>query len=78
MLVVDNDRLILELMTSVLEKEGHEVLTAQDGISALDILGTYVPDVMFIDLIMPNIGGKTLCRIIRKMLSKNQCHKLMA
>jgi two-component system, cell cycle sensor histidine kinase and response regulator CckA len=66
-LVVDNDRLILELMTSVLEKEGHEVLTAQDGISALDILGTCAPDVMFVDLIMPNIGGKTLCRIIRKM-----------
>ncbi len=66
-LVVDNDRLILELMTGVLEKEGHEVFTAQDGISALDILGTCFPDVMFIDLIMPNIGGKTLCRIIRKM-----------
>ena len=66
-LVVDNDRFMLELMTNVLEKEGHEVLTAKDGISALDILGTYVPDVMFIDLIMPNIGGKTLCRIIRKM-----------
>jgi len=66
-LVVDNDRLILELMNNLLEKEGHEVLTAQDGISALDILGTYVPDVMFIDLIMPNIGGKALCRVIRKM-----------
>jgi two-component system, cell cycle sensor histidine kinase and response regulator CckA len=66
-LVVDNDRLILELMTGVLEKEGHEVLTAQDGISALEILETCVPDVMFIDLIMPNIGGKTLCRIIRKI-----------
>ncbi|MBW2615119.1 MAG: response regulator [Deltaproteobacteria bacterium] len=66
-LVVDNDRLILEVMTNVLEKEGHEVLTAKDGISALGILGTYVPDVMLIDLIMPNIGGKTLCRIIRKM-----------
>ncbi|MBW1797785.1 MAG: response regulator [Deltaproteobacteria bacterium] len=66
-LVVDNDRLILEVMTNVLEKEGHEVLTAKDGISALDILGTYVPDVILIDLIMPNIGGKTLCRIIRKI-----------
>ncbi|MBW2117432.1 MAG: response regulator [Deltaproteobacteria bacterium] len=66
-LVVDNDLLMLELMNNLLEKEGHEVLTAQDGISALDILGTYVPDVMFIDLVMPNIGGKTLCRIIRKM-----------
>ena len=74
MLVVDNDRLILELMTNLLEKEGHEVLTVQDGISALDILGTYVPDVMFIDLIMPNIGGKTLCRIIRKMPDFKNVH----
>ena len=66
-LVVDNDRFMLELMTNVLEKEGHEVSTAKDGISALEKLGTYVPDVMFIDLVMPNIGGETLCRIIRKM-----------
>jgi len=66
-LVVDNDRILLELMTKLLEKEGHQVVTAIDGLNALDILKTYTPDVMFVDLVMPNINGKVLCRIIRNM-----------
>jgi PAS domain S-box-containing protein len=38
----------------------------EDGLSALEILKNYTPDVMFIDLIMPNIGGEKLCEIVRK------------
>ena len=66
-LVVDNDPVILKSMTNLLRKKGHQVKTAEDGLSALDILMTYIPDVMFIDLVMPNINGEQLCRIIRKM-----------
>jgi len=66
-LIVDDHPLILKFMTNLLEKEGHQVLTAQDGLSALDILNTFVPDVIFIDLVMPNISGNKLCNIIRKM-----------
>jgi len=66
-LVVDNHPLILELISSFLEKEGHEVRVAQDGLSALDVLEGFVPDIMFIDLVMPNISGDKLCRIVRGM-----------
>lgn len=66
-LAVDNHPLILELMSSFLEKEGHEVRVAQDGLSALDVLEGFVPDIMFVDLIMPNISGDKLCRIVRSM-----------
>jgi len=66
-LVVDNHKVVLKFMTTLLEKEGHEVLTAEDGLSALDILRNYLPDVIFIDLVMPKIKGDKLCRIIRKM-----------
>ena len=66
-LVVDNHPLMLKYMRDLLEKKGHEVLTAQDGLSALDILNNFIPDIMFIDLIMPNIDGKKLCRIVRRM-----------
>lgn len=54
-------------MTKFLEKEGHLVKTAIDGLNSLDVLKTYTPDVMFIDLVMPNIDGETLCKIIRGM-----------
>ena len=66
-LVVDNHPLILELLSSFLEKEGHAVRVAQDGLSALDVLDDFTPDIMFIDLIMPNISGDKLCRIVRAM-----------
>jgi len=58
---------MLKFMTSLLEREGYKVLTAEDGLSALEILESYTPDVMFIDLTMPNIKGKKLCRIVRTM-----------
>ncbi|MFC1814218.1 HD domain-containing phosphohydrolase [Thermodesulfobacteriota bacterium] len=66
-LVVDNDRIVLRFMTKLLEEEGHQVAVAEDGLNALDILKTYTPDFIFVDLVMPNIDGRMLCRIIRSM-----------
>lgn len=66
-LVVDNDRVVLKFMTGFLVKNGFHVLTAENGLSALDVLKDYTPDVIFVDLIMPNIDGKKLCRIVRDM-----------
>ena len=43
-LVVDNHPVILKYMTHLLEKQGHQAMTAEDGLSAVDILETYVPD----------------------------------
>ncbi len=66
-LVVDNHPVMLKFMSNLLKKQGYEVRTAQDGLSALDILEEYTPDIMFVDLVMPNIVGEKLCRIIRSM-----------
>lgn len=66
-LVVDNHPVMLKFMSNLLGNKGHQILTAPDGLSALEILKTYTPDVIFIDLVMPNISGEKLCRIIRSM-----------
>ncbi len=66
-LVVDNHPVVLKYLVNLLEKQGHQVKTAEDGLSALDVLMTYTPEVMFIDLVMPNINGAQLCRIIQTM-----------
>ena len=66
-LVVDNHPIMLKFMSNLLEKKGHQVWTAPDGLSALEILKTDIPDIIFADLIMPNIDGKKLCRIIRNI-----------
>jgi CheY-like chemotaxis protein len=59
-LVVDNHPVMLKFMEDLLSKEGHQVVTAEDGLSALDIVKTFSPEVIFVDLIMPNIEGKKL------------------
>jgi two-component system, cell cycle sensor histidine kinase and response regulator CckA len=66
-LVVDNDRVVMKFMADFLVENGFHVLTAENGLSALDVLKNNTPDVIFVDLIMPNIDGKKLCRIIRDM-----------
>lgn len=70
-LVVDNDIMMLEFMSDLLEKKGHHVLTAKGGLTALENLKAYLPDIIFIDLVMPNIDGEKLCRTIRKIPELN-------
>ena len=66
-LAVDNDPFILEFLNDILSNEGHEVLTAKDGLYAVDVLEQHTPDIIIVDLIMPNIDGKRLCKIIKGM-----------
>lgn len=76
-LVVDDNPQMLELIADLLEDEGHQVLTAKDGLSALDILISFIPDIMFVDLVMPKIGGDKLCKIIRKMQHLKDCYLVL-
>ena len=63
-LVVDNNPVILRLLTHFLHKEGYSVKTANDGLSALEVLQSFHPDILIVDLIMPQISGDKLCRIV--------------
>jgi PAS domain S-box-containing protein len=72
-LVVDDNRLMLNFLVNTLEREGHKVLSAENGFTALDLITSFTPDIMFIDLIMPNIGGDKLCQVIRKMPHLADC-----
>ncbi len=65
-LAVDNHHLMLKFYTRMLEKYGHEFLTAENGLDALEILKSFIPEVILLDMIMPNIDGKKLTRIIRR------------
>ena len=73
-LVVDDNRMILKFLTNLLEGEGHDVKTCEDGLSALSLLTTYQPDIVFVDLIIPKIGGDKLCQIIRTMAHMKNCY----
>lgn len=66
-LIVDNDRIFLRRLKRLLEQNGHQVETARDGLQAVDFLSSHLPDVILSDLVMPNIDGRSLCRIIRSV-----------
>lgn len=66
-LVVDNNPVILKLMQSLLTRQGHCVKIAENGLTALETIKNFQPDIMFIDMVMPMIPGDKLCRIIRSM-----------
>ncbi len=57
LLVVDDEPAIRLLMQAILSQEGHDVVTAADGIEALKHVETGLPDVVLLDLAMPNMDG---------------------
>lgn len=73
-LVVDDNRMILKFLSNLLDGEGHEVKTCEDGLSALSLLTSFEPDIVFVDLIIPKIGGDKLCQIIRTMEHMKDCY----
>ena len=64
-LVVDDDRAIRESLARALELDGYEVELASDGAVALAAIRERRPDVAVLDVMMPNIDGLTVCRVLR-------------
>jgi two-component system, OmpR family, response regulator MprA len=64
-LVVDDDRAIRESLARALELDGYEVNLASDGAAALATIRASRPDVAIVDVMMPNIDGLTMCRVLR-------------
>ena len=56
-LIVDDDRKILDLLSELLEVEGYEVSTAIDGAEAIDLALSFGPDIVVSDVVMPIVGG---------------------
>jgi DNA-binding response OmpR family regulator len=64
-LIVDDDRKIVELVQLYLEKDGYRVLVAYDGIEALNLARRRRPDLIVLDLLLPGLDGLDVCRILR-------------
>jgi DNA-binding response OmpR family regulator len=65
-LVVDDTPENVLLLSAVLEKNGYEVVTASSGLQALQRVGTERPDLVLLDVVMPQMSGYEVCRKIRE------------
>jgi len=70
-LVVDDSRPDLALMTAMLAKMGHEVMQSTSGEAALDIFRQQIPDMVLMDVLMPGIGGFDAVREMRHIAQDN-------
>jgi len=64
-LVVDDDPNVVKLVQLYLERDGHEVLTANGGVAGLEMVREELPDLIVLDLMMPRMDGMEVCRTIR-------------
>jgi two-component system, OmpR family, response regulator len=65
-LVVDDEKKIVDIIRAYLEKDGFQVSSAYDGKTALNIAANQQPDLIILDLMLPEISGWEVCRSIRK------------
>jgi DNA-binding response OmpR family regulator len=63
-LVVDDNARIVEILTACLRADGHEVLTASDGVEAVTLAVSGGPDLALVDVMLPDIGGLELTRVL--------------
>jgi DNA-binding response OmpR family regulator len=65
-LVIDDEKKIVEIIQAYLEREGYQVLSAFDGKNAIALAQNQRPDLIVLDLMLPEISGWDVCRMIRK------------
>ncbi len=64
-LVCDDDTGVVEVITIILEEEGHEVITLNSGKAIQKRVQEYLPDVILLDIWMPGIDGKQVTKLLK-------------
>ncbi len=71
-LIVDDELVNIQVLTNHLHLNRYDVLTAQNGFQALDLLQSHTPDLVLLDLMMPRMSGYDVCQKIREQHSASR------
>lgn len=66
-LLVDDEPTLLETLAFNLRSSGYDVVTAADGVTALDVARAEAPQLVILDLMLPELDGLTVCRSLRQV-----------
>lgn len=66
LLIVDDEAMIRNLLEKILSKEGYKILTAKDGLEALEVMESSKVDIVISDMKMPRMNGLELLKRIKK------------
>ena len=64
-LIADNEPGVVVPIQFLMEQQGYNVLVAENGEDALDIIYKYTPDLILLDIMLPRIDGYEVCEIVR-------------
>ena len=64
-LVVDDEEMTRKLLRLMLERDGFVIVEAEDGLEALDMIKREMPDIIIMDVMMPNMDGFSACQALR-------------
>ena len=76
-LVVDDEPNIVRSLTYVLNKEGYDVSTAEDGVQAMTMIRGSKPNLMILDVMMPNKSGYEVCQEVKSDAELRDIHVVM-
>ncbi|WP_290794536.1 response regulator transcription factor [Flavihumibacter sp. UBA7668] len=65
-LVVDDDPYILMSLEFLMQKNGYEVIVARNGREALDLVNEEKPELVILDIMMPDVDGFAICKVIKE------------
>lgn len=72
-LIVDDEPNILLSLEYLMKKEGYRVFIARDGTEAFDIIRQEAPDLMLLDVMMPQVDGYDVCRFVKQSPEFQHC-----
>ena len=64
-LIIDDSPTIIDLLKTILISDGHEVLTANDGVWGLNLAKEHKPDLIILDIMLPKMNGYEVCNLIK-------------
>lgn len=76
-LIVDDEPNILLSLEFIIQKAGYKVLSAKNGLEALELVQTWNPDLILLDLNMPKLDGLEVCQNIRQNSHLNELKMIM-
>jgi two-component system response regulator VicR len=68
-LIVDDEKMILNLLSCNLLKEGYNVIEATDGLEAISVAQEKKPDLILLDVMLPKLDGLSVCKRIKNMMN---------
>ena len=64
-MIIDDELVSLEFLESILKKENYQVISVKEGLKGLEVMETILPDLILLDIMMPDINGFDLCKMIK-------------